>query len=205
MSSASDNKAKVFILFALFSILFLIFASVVVYWSKIDRKLPRLQTSQTNTALRGDIISRDGFTVATSKKLYKAMVDTRSIDPTKKEIFVKMFSLYSGIDESEVLKRLDSSKGSVTLSYRIDAQNAKYLQELAKKLNSMGVFVSFVDSASGFVSRRGLDVLESGESRIYPQNDTFAPFLGYIKKVDKDNITKVDGVKGVEGRHNEYL
>ena len=136
MSSASDNKAKVFILFALFSILFLIFASVVVYWSKIDRKLPRLQTSQTNTALRGDIISRDGFTVATSKKLYKAMVDTRSIDPTKKEIFVKMFSLYSGIDESEVLKRLDSSKGSVTLSYQIDAQNAKYLQELAKKLNS---------------------------------------------------------------------
>ncbi|MBE0496114.1 MAG: penicillin-binding protein 2 [Campylobacterales bacterium] len=199
------KKAKILLLFSLTSLGFIIFIGTLLYWSQIDRKLPRLQTSQTSTALRGTIVSSDGFVIATSQKLYKAMVDTRNIDPNKKELFVSLFALYSDHDPKEIRKRLDAQRGNVVLSYQIDARRAEYLQELAGKLYRLGVFRTYEDPESGLAFLRGLSISESGEYRLYPQGDIFTPSLGYIRKIDQGPITKVEGVKGIEGQHEQYL
>jgi cell division protein FtsI (penicillin-binding protein 3) len=199
------KKAKILLLFSLITLGFVIFIGTLLYWSQIDRKLPRLQTSQTSTALRGGIVSRDGFMVATSQKLYKAMVDTRNIDPAKRELFINLFSLYADQDAKDIKRRLESQRGNVVLSYQLDAKRAEYLQELAGKLFRMGVFRTYEDPESGLAFLRGLSVSESGEYRLYPQGDVLTPFVGYIRKVDQGPITKVEGVKGLEGKHEQYL
>ena len=199
------KKAKILFLFSLITLGFIIFIGTLLYWSQIDRKLPRLQTSQTSTALRGGIVSRDGFMIATSQKLYKAMVDTRNIDPAKRELFINLFSLYADQDAKDIKRRLESQRGNVVLSYQLDAKRAEYLQELAGKLFRMGVFRTYEDPESGLAFLRGLSVSESGEYRLYPQEDVLTPFVGYVRKIDQGPITKVEGVKGLEGEHEQYL
>ena len=199
------KKAKILLLFSLITLGFVIFIGTLLYWSQIDRKLPRLQTSQTSTALRGAIVSRDGFMVATSQKLYKAMVDTRNIDPAKRELFINLFSLYADQDAKDIKRRLESQRGNVVLSYQLDAKRAEYLQELAGKLFRMGVFRTYEDPESGLAFLRGLSVSESGEYRLYPQEDVLTPFVGYVRKIDQGPITRVEGVKGLEGEHEQYL
>ena len=199
------KKAKILFLFTLITLGFAIFLGTLLYWAQIDRKLPRLQTSESSTALRGDVFSSDGFVLARSQKLYKSMVDTRNINPAKREIFIKLYSLYSGDDPKSVSSRLSNNKGNVVLSYQISPKHAAYLQELASKLFRLGVFQTYEDPESGLAFLRGLSIVESGEKRFYPHLDTFAPALGYVKKVEEGAMTKVAGVKGVEGFYQDYL
>ena len=112
--------------------------------ASIERKLPKLQTSDVNTAIRGNIVTKDGFSISSSQKLYKVMLDTRNIDPNKKEMFIKLYSLYSGDDPNKVRKIINGTKGIVTLSYSIDAKGATYLQELSRKLNRKSILVSYL-------------------------------------------------------------
>lgn len=199
------KKAKILFLFTLITLGFAIFIGTLLYWAQIDRKLPSLQTSESSTALRGDLYSSDGFVVARSQKLYKAMVDTRNINPAKREIFIKLYSLYSGDNPKSVAKTLSSHKGNVVLSYQISAKHAAYLQELASKLFRLGVFQTYEDPESGLAFLRGLSIVESGERRFYPHGETFSPILGYVKKIEEGAMTKVAGVKGIEGFYQEYL
>ena len=59
-----------------------------------DRNLPSLYAKDSSKAKRGNIISADGFHLATTKKLYKAIVNTRYIDPEKKN-FLYSFLAYT--------------------------------------------------------------------------------------------------------------
>lgn len=199
------KKAKVLFLFILISFGFVIFVGTLFYWAKIDRRLPKLQTSDKNTALRGDILSADGYTIATSKKLYKVMVDTRNIDPNKKDIFINLYAIYSGDSPKRVKKMINRYKGNVILSYSIDAQKAKYIQDLSRKLFSLKVFKAYEDPKTKTAFLRGMSVVESGEKRIYPNKDVLTPYIGYVKKIEKDEITKVKGVKGVERSYENKL
>ena len=131
--SQNSSKSNVYVVFAFVILAIFIFLVVVFYRSSIERKLPKLQSSDYTSALRGSILSKDGFSLASSQKLFKAMVDTRNIDPNKKELFIKLYTLYSGDDPKKIRKIL-SKKGLVTLSYEIDAKGAAYLKELARKL-----------------------------------------------------------------------
>lgn len=199
------KKAKILFLFIIISFGFIIFVGTLFYWAKIDRELPRLQTSEKNTALRGDILSADGYTIATSKKLYKVMVDTRNIDPNKKDVFVKLYSIYSGDDPKKVKKLINRYKGNVILTYSLDAQKAKTIQDLSRKFFSLKVFKAYEDPKTKTAFLRGMSVVESGEKRIYPNKDVLSPFVGYVKKIEKDGITKVKGVKGVEYSYEDKL
>lgn len=199
------KKAKILFLFVLVTFAFLIFVGTLFYWAKIDRRLPRLQTSDSDSALRGDIISADGYTIATSKKLYKVMVDTRNINKKKLDVFVKLYSIYSGDDPRRVKRLIRKHRGNVVLSYKLSAVKAKYIQELSRKLYSMKVFVAYEDPKTKTAFLRGMSVVESGEDRLYPNSDLLAPIVGYVKKIEKDEITKVKGVKGIERAYDEYL
>ncbi|MDO5045104.1 peptidoglycan D,D-transpeptidase FtsI family protein [Campylobacter sp.] len=201
----NSRKSKILVLFSLIVIGILIFLAVIFYRANIERRLPKLETSDINTALRGNIITKDGFSVASSQKLYKVMVDTRNIDPNKKDLFIKLYSLYSGDDLKKIKKSINSAKGLVTLSYKIDAKGAAYLQELARKLYRKKIFIPYEDPNTGIASLRGMSIVESGESRQYMAKDALTPLIGYVKKFEKENITKVTGVKGVEKSYEYYI
>lgn len=199
------RKAKVLFLFSLITLGFLIFLGTLFYWAKIDRRLPKLQTSDENSALRGNILSADGFMVATSQKLYKVMVDTRNINKDKKELFINLYSIYSGDDPKKVKKIISSRRGNVILSYKLDPKKAQYLKELSRKLYRYGVFVAYEDKKTKTAFLRGMSVVESGEDRLYPNSNILTPLVGYVKKYEDGQITKVKGVKGVEKSYEDRL
>lgn len=202
--NVQHTQGRVYLLCLFIMFFFALFLSVIFYRATLDRNLPKLQSSDFDSALRGSVITSDGFSVASSQKLYKAMVDTRNIDPDKKELFIKLYTLYSGDDPKKTRKILNK-KGIVTLSYEIDAKGAAYLKELARKLYRKKVFIPYQDPKTGLVSTQGMSILESGEKRIYMAQDTLTPVIGYVKKVEKNLITRVEGVKGIEKVYNDLL
>jgi len=205
MEQSDTKKIKILFLFVVVLIGFIIFLGTLFYWATIDRRLPRLEHSEVNYALRGNIISSDGFKIATSQKLYKAIIDTRNIDPKKFDLFVKLYSLYSGDDPKAVAATLNNNTGTTVLSYKIDSKSAKYLQELSRKLYKLGVFKSYEDPKTGVAFLHGMSVIESGEYRLYPSGDSVTPILGYVKKMEQRNITKSTGVKGIERFYEDKL
>lgn len=205
MEPSDTKKIKILFLFVVVLLGFMIFLGTLFYWATIERRLPRLEHSEVNHALRGNIVSADGFKIATSQQLYKAIVDTRNIDPKKLDLFVRLYSLYSGDDPKAVAATLGSNSGSTVLSYRIDSKTAKYLQELSRKLYKLGVFRSYEDPKTGVAFLHGLSVVESGEDRLYPAVDSLTPIVGYVRKVEQKNITKTTGVKGIERYYEDKL
>ena len=205
MEQKDTRKIKILFLFILISFGFVIFLSTLFYWAQIDRRLPRLTYKNHIHATRGNIISNDNFKVSSSKKLYKAVVDTRNIDPDKLDLFVNLYSLYSGDDRKRVKKRILSRKGSLVLSYKIESKSAKHLTSLARKLFRLGVFRPYRNPKTGATFTHGLNIVQSGERRVFPVVTTLTPVIGYVKKIEKDQITKVKGVKGLERYYEDKL
>ena len=195
-STQSKKAGKVLVLFLVMAVGFIIFLGAILYHNITERKLPNLQSKRIENAIRGNIYSSDGFLLASSKKVYKAVVNTYNINPQKKELFINLFSIYSKISKNEIAKKLEQ-KGNVTLSYNIDSKSASYLKQLNLKLNQLDVFQSYEDK-NGNIFKYGLSITESGESRDYLYGDMMEPILGYINKEHDSKITRVQGVKGIE-------
>ena len=113
------KSKKIFLLYSVIVLGFLIFLLSVLSTILKSRHIPSLYAQDNTRAKRGDIISADGFRIATTEKLYKAIVNTRYIDPDKKELFVELFHIYSGIDKATIESRLQKRRGVVVLSYNI--------------------------------------------------------------------------------------
>ena len=203
----NPNKSKkILLLYILISLGFLIFLAVMLLTVVKSRHLPKTYAKESSRAIRGSIISADGFHLATTKKLYKAVVNTRYIDPDKKELFVKLFSIYSGIDAKTIAKKISQGKGSVVLSYKISQIQAHYLKKLAYELRRLKVFLELKNKKTGLRSIHGLNVIESGESREYPYGKLLTPIIGYPHKIEEeDGYTSVRGVKGLEKRFDGEL
>jgi cell division protein FtsI (penicillin-binding protein 3) len=200
-----NKSKKIFLLYVLIAIGFLIFLSAMLVTVLKQRDIPSLYTQESSRAQRGNIISADNFHVASTKKLYKAVVNTRYIDPQKRELFIELFSIYSGIDVKEIRKRLDKRRGVVVLSYNIPQIQAHYLQKLASELRRFKVFMELKNSVTGLRSVHGLSIIESGESREYPYGDLLTPIIGYPHKLEDDGYTFIKGVKGLEKRFDNEL
>ncbi|MBL0686451.1 MAG: penicillin-binding protein 2 [Sulfurospirillum sp.] len=205
MEQQDTKKIKILFLFFMVGLGFIIFIATLFYWAQIDRRLPRLTYKEQVYATRGNITSRDNFKIASSKKLYKVSINTKNIDPEKLDLFVNLYSLYSGDDKKKVKKKVLSRKGYLVLSYNIDSKNANHLQTLARKLYRLGVFKTYHDPKTGISFLHGLSVVQSGERRVYPVVKTLTPVVGYVKKIEKDGITKVAGVKGLERYYEDRL
>jgi cell division protein FtsI (penicillin-binding protein 3) len=202
----NQNKSKkIFLLYSLIALGFLIFLIVMLLSAVKTRDIPSLYTKDSSKAHRGSIISADGFHLATTKKVYKAIVNTLYIDPLKKELFVQLFSIYTGIDSKEIKERLNKRKGVVVLSYDIAEKQAQYLKRLAHELRRYKVFMELKDKRTGLKSVHGLSIIESGESRDYPYGNLLTPVIGYPHKIEEDGYTKVSGVKGLEKRFDTEL
>lgn len=202
-----DKTKKIVILFSfIFLCLSILFFSVFRTITE-KRHLPSLKGEKTELSVRGDIISSDNFKIASSKKVYKAMIDTRHLDPSKEELFLNLFSIYSNIDYKKLRDKLNEGKkqpGNLVLTYDIDSRSAKNLKELAFKLIQLDVFTSRQINGSKIL--RGLTISESGEKRTFSYNDTLTPVVGYISKFESESgKTKVNGIKGLEKNYNKVL
>ena len=70
-----------------------VFLAILYFWGSTERKLPRLDVNETNSAIRGAIIAKDNYVAANSVKLYKVSVDARSIDKNKLDLNKKLTEL----------------------------------------------------------------------------------------------------------------
>ena len=200
-----NKSKKILLLYILIGLAFLVFLSVMLMSALKPRHTPSLYAKESSRAGRGNIISADGFHIATTKKLYKAVVNTRYIDPEKKDLFVELFSIYSGIKAKEIRKRLSKRKGVVVLSYHISQIQAHYLKKLARELRRFKVFMELKNPKTGYRSVHGLSIIESGESREYPYGNLLTPIIGYPHKVEENGYTHINGVKGLEKKFDGDL
>jgi cell division protein FtsI (penicillin-binding protein 3) len=200
-----NKSKKILLLYVIIFVGFLVFLSVMLFTVLDPRHLPSKYTADTSKASRGSIISADGFHIASTKKLFKAVVNTRYIDPQKKDLFVQLFSIYSGINKKEILSKINSSKGVVVLSYNIPQIQAHYLKKLSYELRRLKVFMALKNPRTGLLSVHGLNVIESGESREYNYGSLLTPIIGYPHKLEEDGYTFIQGVKGLEKRFDDEL
>ncbi len=202
----NQNKSKkIFLLYSLLVAGFLLFLGVMLITTIKYRDLPSLYAQNSSKASRGSIISADGFHIATTTKLYKAVVNTYYIDPQKRELFIKLFSIYSEIDAKEVEQRLSKQKGIAVLSYNLPQKQAQYLKQLTFELRRLKVFIERKNPITGKTSLHGLSIIESGESREYAYDKLLTPIIGYPHKVEEDGYTYIKGVKGLEKKFENEL
>ncbi|MEA1919383.1 MAG: penicillin-binding protein 2, partial [Campylobacterota bacterium] len=199
-----NRSKKILFLFIILILGFGVFLSVMFMNAFKSRKSPSLYTSESTRAQRGSIISADGFHIATTQKLYKAMVNTKNIDPEKKELFIELFSIYSGLPQDKIRKKISARRGTVVLSYSIGPKVAQYLKSLAFELLKYKVFVEY-EGRHGERILQGLSIIESGETREYPYGKLLTPLIGYPHKIEDDGYTRVYGVKGIEKRFDDEL
>jgi len=199
-----DKSSKILAIYSLIVIVFLIFISAMFFIVVKERRLPQIYTTSSSKAQRGSIISADGYKLATTKKLYKASVDTRYIDPKKEELFVSLFSIYSKIPKDKIVQKIHSRRGHVVLSYGIEQKEAEYLKKLAYELRRFKVFKELKDK-HGQLRVHGLSIIESGESRIYPYGTLLTPIIGYPHKIEINGYTTIEGIQGLEKKFNEEL
>ena len=200
-----NKSKKIFLLYSLIGSGFAIFLIAMLVTVIKSRHLPAQYAKETSRAQRGSIISADGFHLATTQKLYKAVVNTRYIDPQKEELFIELFSIYSGLKPKEIRKKLHEKRGVVVLSYHIQQVQAQYLKKLARELRRFKVFIAIKNSKTGLKSVHGLSIIESGESRNYPYKKLLTPIIGYPHKMEETGYTYIKGVKGLEKKFDDEL
>ncbi|MFT7880832.1 MAG: penicillin-binding transpeptidase domain-containing protein [Sulfurimonas sp.] len=215
MKQAVNNQAikkkssKVLTLFLLLALLVTIFLLSVLNTIHSDRRIPSEHAKIHDRSLRGSIISADGYTLSYSQKTYQAVVRGASIKPEKRALFIKFFSIYSGIPIEKIREKFTDRKGrpvkgNIILSKELNAKSAMQLKELAYKLRKLGVF-QWVENSSGVKVLFGLDIIENGESRRFPLKDVLSPTLGYVGDRQEGRYIRPQGKKGLEREYEEHI
>ncbi len=199
------------ILLGIFMIItFLLIAFLITIISTInsDRHTDNKFSTIRDRAIRGSIISADGYSLSYSQKLYRAEVNTLSIEPKKKNLFINLFSIYSGIDKYKIEQKFRNKrgkliKGRIILSRDIDIRLASDLKSLSRKLNSMRVFRPLNRSKPHLVL--GLDIIADNEKRFFPYKSLLTPTVGYVQNREIKGYKSPVAIKGLEKEYDSYL
>ena len=194
---------------------FLIFSAMIAFLFRVDsiissnRDMPSYDKTILDRAFRGRIISADKYTLSYSQKTYKAVIRGASISPNKRKLFIKLFSIYSGISEAIIFAKFKNSKnryikGNIILSQDINSRSAMQLKSLAYKLSQLNVFHS-IKNSRGVDIVYGLDIVENKESRCFPLNDILSPVIGYTRSFAEGRYDRSSGIKGLEQSQNKYI
>jgi len=199
---------KITILFAFLTLLMIIFLLAIIKTIIEDRKIPQQYAIRHDRSLRGKIISKDNYTLSYSQKTYTASIHGKSIKPQKRELFIKLFSIYSDINISEIRNKLKDKEGNyktgyINLSKTLTQKQAMQLKSLAYKLKNLKVFRSI--KVRNIEVLYGLDIVENGESRIYPLMDNLSPIVGYVAKKKENGYDRPVGKKGLERAYEEHI
>ncbi len=196
------------ILFLGIFILFLIFSITMGKTIASSRDTENKIVKLTNKAIRGKIISKDNFIVTYSEKKFRAEINTRSIDPKKKNLFIKLFAIYSGLSEREVASKFFTKSGKkihgrIVLTNNIDYRLKSDLKSLSYKMSRLHIFRPLNPKKTHIVF--GLDILPDSETRFFPHKQLLTPVVGYVHTEMKDDYRKPKGVKGLERAYSSYL
>ncbi len=203
------RKNKISFLFLLLVLAMTIFLFSILNTITSDRRTPSYSKTIYDRSFRGAIISADHYTLSNSQKTYQAIIRGASIEPGKKAMFIKLFSIYSNISETELRKKFKNRKGkeilgNITLSKDIDSRTAMQLKSLAYKLRKLGTF-RWVKNRNGIDVLFGLDIIENGESRRFPLKDVMSPILGYVGDKSDGRYTRPQGQKGLERNYDKHI
>jgi cell division protein FtsI (penicillin-binding protein 3) len=195
-------------MFLVITFLLTIFLINILFTINSDRHIKNKYATIKNRAMRGSIVSADGYLVSYSQKLFRAEVNTRSIDPRKKDLFINLFSIYSGIPKYEIEKKFINSngkeiKGRIVITKNINVRLASDLKYLSKKMNRLKVFRPLDKSKPHLIL--GLDIIEDDESRYFPHHDLLTPVVGYMQTKDNDGYKYSVAIKGLEKTYDSYL
>ena len=105
-NSVAKRKQHISYLFTGIFFAMLVFLSSVLKTIASDRRIPSHNTTIHDRSLRGEIVSADGYILSDSHKSYTAIVRGESITPEKRELFIRLFSIYSGIEENKLKKNI---------------------------------------------------------------------------------------------------
>ena len=204
------NRSVILLLaFMVIAFLFLgVFLFAVGLTASSSRHTDNKFISVENKAIRGKIISSDNFVVSYSQKLFRAEINTKSIDPTKKDLFVKLFSIYSGMSEKEVLGKFVNKSGKniygrIVLSENIDVRLASDLRSLGYKMRNLDIFRPLNPKKPHLVF--GLDIIPASEMRYFPHKKLLTPIVGYMRTEVNDDYKTPTGIKGLEKSYSSYL
>ncbi|QOR61621.1 peptidoglycan D,D-transpeptidase FtsI family protein [Sulfurovum sp. ST-21] len=201
-----QRTGKISWLFILLVIAMVLFLFSILGTISSDRHIPSQNAIIHDRSFRGAIISADNYTLSASRKIYQAVIRGESIDPDKKEMFITLFGIYSGIPKQTIRKRFSekNGKGNIILSKTLNAKQAMQLKALAYKLRQLKVFRS-IKVRSGLEVLYGLDIIEVGESRRFPLSDVLSPVLGYVRKKSDGHYTRPQGQKGLERKYEKHI
>lgn len=204
-----QRNSKLAFLFFIFLFLIIAFLYSTMNTILSDRRIPAKTSVIHDRSLRGDIISKDNYTLSTSHKLYQATIYVKNIDPDKENLFIELFSIYSGMGEADIRKKLyyengNRKKGRVVLSKKLNAKNAIQLKSLSYKLQKLNVFRA-TKNRHGINVLYGLDIEEVGESREFPLGDCLTPIIGYTSKDNGASYARPKGMQGLERYAEKYL
>jgi len=188
----------IYILFFLF--VMLLFGAFLFFSVSRPKNYFNPKMTKIESAVRG-AIKTDGFVLAKSDKVYAVYINPVFISPSKKKMFVDLFSIYTNTDKKLLYKKL-KQKGRVLLA-KVDLKTKQQLVYLRRILDYYRVFESYRNV------RRAYDIESVGYDsagkivglfkRVYPYGDTFEPFLGrYLKD-------KARGDNGLEEYYDAVL
>ncbi|RLA65708.1 MAG: penicillin-binding protein 2 [Epsilonproteobacteria bacterium] len=204
-----QRKNKISFLFLLLLLALGIFLFSILKTLSSKRHIPSGYTTLLDRSFRGSIISADGYTLSHSQKNYQAIVRAESIKPEKKELFITLFSIYSGIPKNAIHtkflnKKGNNKKGNIILSKHIDAGVAMQLKALSYKLRKLAIFRS-IKNRNGIEIVYGLDIIENAQNRQFPLGDVLSPVLGYVGKKSENKYTYPVGKKGLERAYEKHI
>ncbi len=204
-----QRQYKILILFGILVLLVSLFLYSVLGTISSDRRIPSHNSTIHDRSLRGAIISADNYTLSRSHKTYQAVVRGASIKKEKRELFIKLFSIYSGISKESLHEKFKMNngelrKGNIILSKTINSRSAMQLKSLAYKLRKLSVFQT-IEIRPGVEVLYGLDLIENGEKREFPLKDIMSPILGYVGNQSDGRYTRPEGKKGLERNYDKHI
>jgi len=202
------RSAILLALFISIFVLLLIFVFTMGNITSAKRNTDNKFVTIENKALRGKIISADNFVVTFSQKHYRAEINTRSIDPKKKDLFVKLFSIYSGISEQKILSRFVNKSGKsiygrIVLCDNLDVRLSSDLKSLSYKMSKLKIFRPLNPKKPHLIY--GLDILPTSETRYFPHKNLLTPVIGYMRTEIINDYRVPKGIKGLEKSYASYL
>ena len=195
-------------IFVIIAFLLIVFLVTIVVTINSERDTDNKFATVEDKATRGAIISSDGYALSYSQKQYRAEVNTLSIDPKKRELFLNLFSIYSGIPRVEIESRFRDKKGNaikgrIILSDNINVRLASDLISLGHKMNRMKIFRPLDRRKPHLVL--GLDIIAYSEKRYFPHKKLLTPTVGYMQVKDENGYKSPVAIKGLEKAYSSYL
>lgn len=148
---AKSLKAwRLFIVFSIFILCFFIFilavyAKVIATppnmdpYNKQSRNYPWSYKTDTDIAMRGEILSADNYILASSNKFYKINIYVPSIYENKRDAFMKLLNLYAKFDRN-ALNQAFAKGGNATIADGITSIDASNLRLLNQKMARLGFY-----------------------------------------------------------------